>query len=401
MKHNWEYKKLGDVASFRRGLTYAKDDVVNHSSKIVLRSNNITLETSSLNFDDVVCLRDDFIIPMEKKLHSGDIFICMSNGSTQHLGKVAYVHENLDMAFGGFMGVIEPNKNLTNSRYVFYCCRSGAYRSILNSIFNGANINNLKWSELSKFVIPVPSLSEQSRIVAELDLLTGIIDKQNAQLKELDNLAQAIFYDMFGDPIENPKRWDISSIKDLAEKYTDGPFGSNLKSEHYQQFGVRIIRLQNIGVNEFVDTDQAFISEEHYKKLEKYTCYPGDIVIGTLGEPNLRACIVPLNIEKAVNKADCVLCRVCKERISEIYLCRVLNNPKFVSAQCQLFSHGQTRARISAGQLKNACIPLPPLALQQSFAEKIQSIEKQKEAIRASIADTQKLLDYTMDKYFG
>ena len=276
-----------------------------------------------------------------------------------------------------------------------------ASKSKLIAQGTGSTFKSIGRSVLAGLSFPVPPLEEQSRIVAELDLLTGIIDKQNAQLKELDNLAQAIFYDMFGDPIENPKGWDISSIKDLAEKYTDGPFGSNLKSEHYQQSGVRIIRLQNIGVNEFVDTDQAFISEEHYKKLEKYTCYPGDIVIGTLGEPNLRACIVPLNIEKAVNKADCVLCRVCKERISEIYLCRVLNNPKFVSAQCQLFSHGQTRARISAGQLKNACIPLPPLALQQSFAEKIQSIEKQKETIRASIADTQKLLDYTMDKYFG
>ena len=260
---------------------------------------------------------------------------------------------------------------------------------------------NLPKEDLLSMPIPIPPLVEQSRIVAELDLLTGIIDKQNAQLKELDNLAQAIFYDMFGDPIENPKGWEIKTIQSVAEKYSDGPFGSNLKSEHYQQDGVRIIRLQNIGVNEFVDLDKAFISEEHYEVLKKYSCYPGDVVIGTLGEPNLRACVIPNSIHLAVNKADCILCRLKKDLITAIYFSYVMNEEKFVHAQCQAFSHGQTRARISAGQLKNAFIPLPPLTLQQSFAEKIQSIEKQKETIRASIADTQKLLDYTMDKYFG
>jgi type I restriction enzyme S subunit len=62
---------------------------------------------------------------------------------------------------------------------------------------------------------------------------------------------------------------------------------------------------------------------------------------------------------------------------------------------------GVAQPNLSLGQIRDLDIPLPPLALQQSFAEKIQSIEKQKETIRASIADTQKLLDYTMDKYFG
>lgn len=397
MKRNWEYKKLGDVASFRRGLTYAKDDVVNHSSKIVLRSNNINLETSSLNFDDVVCLRDDFVIPLDKLLRGGDIFICMSNGSTQHLGKVAHVQENLNMAFGGFMGVIEPNENLTNSRYVFYCCRSGAYRSYLNSIFNGANINNLKWSDLSKFVVPVPPLDEQQRIVAELDLLTGIIDKQNAQLKELDNLAQAIFYDMFGN-----LSCDECALIELCVSKDDikcGPFGTQLSKSEYQKEGVAVWGIPQIN-SHFIIPPSDYVSQEKAVALKDYSVVAGDIVMSRKG--NVGQCSVfPDSFENGIIHSDVLRLRLDYNKANSIFMMYQLHLSDSIKHQIQLVSSGAIMPGINVTKLKNIKVQVPPLALQQSFAEKIQSIEKQKETIRASIADTQKLLDYTMDKYFG
>ena len=396
MKHNWEYKKLGDVASFRRGLTYAKDDVVNHSSKIVLRSNNINLETSSLNFDDVVCLRDDFVIPLDKLLRGGDIFICMSNGSTQHLGKVAHVQENLNMAFGGFMGVIEPNENLTNSRYVFYCCRSGAYRSYLNSIFNGANINNLKWSDLSKFVVPIPPLSEQSRIVAELDLLTGIIDKQNAQLKELDNLAQAIFYDMFGDPIENPKGWEVKKLGDVS---TSVSYGTSSPSSTVGKY--KYLRMNNITYEGFLDlTDLKYIDMDD-AEFEKYSVREGDVLFNRTNSMDLIGKTTYIhNMEPMIIAGYIIRVRLV-DSVLPVYVSKFMNMPAMKKKLKGMAKGAVNQANINSKELKSIDIPLPPLTLQQSFAEKIQSIEKQKETIRASIADTQKLLDYTMDKYFG
>lgn len=397
MKRNWEYKKLGDVASFRRGLTYAKDDVVNHSSKIVLRSNNINLETSSLNFDDVVCLRDDFVIPLDKLLRGGDIFICMSNGSTQHLGKVAHVQENLNMAFGGFMGVIEPNENLTNSRYVFYCCRSGAYRSYLNSIFNGANINNLKWSDLSKFVVPVPSLSEQSRIVAELDLLTGIIDKQNAQLKELDNLAQAIFYDMFGDPIENPKGWAFEKLENVCSNIVDCPHSTPKKVDYKTEYPC--IRTSELKGGSISWTSMQYLEKEEYEiRIARLKPVAGDIVFGregTIGD----AVILPEGYNFSLGQRTMLL-RANSALMLNHFLHSTLMS-EWVKRQIDAVNVSSTVAHLNIKDFRQFNIPVPPLALQQSFAEKIQSIEKQKETIRASIADTQKLLDYTMGKYFG
>jgi type I restriction enzyme S subunit len=115
------------------------------------------------------------------------------------------------------------------------------------------------------------------------------------------SLELNLFLDLFGSPATNPKGWDQAQIGDLAEIFSDGPFGSNLKSSHYTESGVRVIRLQNIGVREFVDNDKAFVSNSHYEELSKHTCLPGDVLIGTLGDPNLRACIQPHHIPIAIN----------------------------------------------------------------------------------------------------
>ena len=300
------------------------------------------------------------------------------------------------MAFGGFMGVIEPNENLTYSRYVFYCCRSGAYRSYLNSIFNGANINNLKWGDLSKFVIPVPPLSEQSRIVAELDLLTGIIDKQNAQLKELNSLAQAIFYDMFGDPIENPKRWEVKPLENIG-KIVTGNTPSRLVKEYYDSPFIEWIKSDNLS-NDFMYASKAkeYLSESGALKGRVLpigsvlvTCIAGSI--STIGTAS--------SIDRKVAFNQQINAIIPNEHIVQtLYL---LYTIRLMGGVIRANATNGMKHIITKSVFEKIPFILPPLALQQSFAEKIQSIEKQKEAIRASIADTQKLLDYTMDKYFG
>ena len=78
----------------------------------------------------------------------------------------------------------------------------------LSSFASGAAIPHIYFKDYGKCKIPVPPIAEQERIVAELDLLSGIIEKKKAQLKAYDQLAQSIFYTTFGDPITNPKGWE-------------------------------------------------------------------------------------------------------------------------------------------------------------------------------------------------
>ena len=212
--------------------------------------------------------------------------------------------------------------------------------------------------------------------------------------------GQSRFIEMFGDPFENPKGWPQKNLKSLSERLSDGPFGSNLKSEHYSTCGVRVIRLQNIGVNEFVDKDKAFVSPEHYEVIKKYTCQSGDIVIGTLGEPNLRACLIPEYINIAINKADCVHFVNKKDVVDKKFVCFYLNLPSTLSLAAGMV-HGQTRARISSGQLANLPVFCPPLTLQNKFAAFIEELDKSKVTIQKSLDRLNLLYKALLQEYFG
>ena len=146
---------------------------------------------------------------------------------------------------------------------------------------------------LKRAEVVLPPLAEQRRIARVLDLAEALRAKRRAALAQLDSLTQSVFLDLFGDPAINPKEWPRGPMGSLALKFSDGPFGSNLKTAHYTESGVRVVRLQNIGVGVFVNEDAAYISEAHFAKLKKHECQPGDVLIGTLGDPNLRACIEP------------------------------------------------------------------------------------------------------------
>ncbi|MBR5412486.1 MAG: restriction endonuclease subunit S, partial [Fibrobacter sp.] len=117
---------------------------------------------------------------------------------------------------------------------------------------------------------------------------------------------------------------------------------------------------------------------------------------------NVGQCSVfPDSFENGIIHSDVLRLRLDYNKANSIFMMYQLHLSDSIKHQIQLVSSGAIMPGINVTKLKNIKVQVPPLALQQSFAEKIQSIEKQKETIRASIADTQKLLDYTMDKYFG
>ena len=181
MKKGWEIKKLKEVCEFTRGLTYSKKDEVDFSSNIVLRSTNVDLVTSSLDFEELKYISDNIVIPENKKVTKGALIICTANGSKNHLGKVALIDDDYDYAFGGFMGLLKPKKEIT-SKYFFYSMISEAYKKFISELSDGANINNLRFDDLAKYEIPVPSIIEQKQITSILDEVFSGIDQAKGNL---------------------------------------------------------------------------------------------------------------------------------------------------------------------------------------------------------------------------
>ena len=286
------------------------------------------------------------------------------------------------------VGVIPRQHGQFDERFLQYSLRRKTQE--LQRQGRGVAQANINGSLLKATELPLPPLAEQKRIAGILDAVDALRAKRREALAQLDTLLQSTFLDMFGDPITNPMGWPPTSLPAISEELRDGPFGSNLKSSHYVDNGVRVIRLQNIGVGELLNDDLAYISEAHFASLPRNHCRPGDVIIGTMGDPNLRACVVPSALTRALNKADCILMRVDMAKVDPIYVCWLLNNPRMVSIALGLV-RGQTRGRISLGRLKKLQISLPPMELQLRFAALVRFVEEQRASQRAHLAELDNL----------
>lgn len=283
-------------------------------------------------------------------------------------------------------------------KFGYYACRLLKRR--MEAMAPATTLPIISKSKFEALEIPVPPLDEQRRIAAILDKAEELRSKRRAAIALLDQLPQAIFIEMFGDPATNPKGWPLKRFGDLAAKFSDGPFGSNLKSSHYTDKGIRVWRLQNVGVGELVDDDKAFISEGHFNKLRRHQCDPGDVIVGTLGDPNLRAFIQPASVPIALNKADCVQVRPLPSVSDAAYICWLCNS-RGMEVLANSGIQGQTRLRISMGRLREISVPLPALDLQHQFAVRVEAIQRAKSTRRAALAELDALFASLQSSFFG
>ncbi len=394
------HAKLGDIAQYLRGINFKPDDVTSVGAPgtvACMRTKNIQ---DSLDCSDVWGVAETFVRRTEQILQEGDMLVSSAN-SWNLVGKCCWIpHLPWKTTFGGFVSALRANPMRVNQRYLYWWFSSDRTQALLRSFGRKTtSISNLSAEQCLNLSVPLPPLPEQRRIAAILDQADALRTKRREALAQLDSLTQSIFIEMFGDPVTNPFHWPSMTLGSVASKFSDGPFGSNLKSEHYVDAGVRVIRLQNIGVNEFVDKDKAYVSERHFESIKKHECRPGDVLVGTMGDPNLRACLLPETVGLAINKADCVQIRVADRVANSTFLCGLLNHPSTLQLAQDLM-HGQTRVRISMGGLRGLAVPVPPLPLQQTFATRIQSVEALKATHRAALAELETLFTSLQHRAF-
>ena len=260
---------------------------------------------------------------------------------------------------------------------------------LTSDIRNSALVHLPSATKIGKVLIPLPSIVEQERIVAELDLLQGIIDKQKAQLKELDTLAQSIFYDMFGDPMQNEKGWEVKLMGEVGT-IVSGSTPSTADESNWDGT-VNWITPAEMGVQLFYGETTRKITE---KAAERLTLMPVGTVLLSSRAPigKLAITTVPMCCNQGFKNI------VCGSEVNNIYLYYFL---LLTMDSIIALGRGATFKEVSKQAISAYPVIIPSLSLQQAFADKIEAIERQKSLITQSIAETQKLFDYTMDKYFG
>ncbi|MBO4924362.1 MAG: restriction endonuclease subunit S [Bacteroidales bacterium] len=293
--------------------------------------------------------------------------------------------------------VVHPKSTATfcSRSFLVYLLKSIDFSKVIT----GAAQPQITRQSLAPVVVSIPLLPEQERIVAELDLLSGIIDKYKQQLKELDTLAQSIFYDMFGDPVANEKGWVVKKLGDITQ------IGSSRRvfiNEVVEQ-GVPFLRgteIRALSEGEVLHST-LFITEEHYKRLKDETGIPdiGDLLLASIC---FDGQIWLVNTRQPFYFKDGRVLWVHFTNHTPLsgQYTRFFLREKFIREYDKVAS-GTTFSELKIISLKTLHLPVPPLALQQSFAEKIEAIEKQKESVKQAIKETETLFNGRMDYYFN
>ena len=384
MKEYWKVKKLGEVCEVINGFAF-KSTLFKDDGEPILRISNI--QNGIITLENVVYFeKKDYKVKLDKyKVYPNDILIALSGATT---GKVGVNRTNLELYLNQRVALCRE-KEFHLRGYLYYFLQTKTKE--LLSLAGGVAQPNLSTEQIKNLDIYSPSLDEQFRIVEELDLLSNIIEKKHKQLSELDNLAQSIFYDMFGDP--NNSIYEVVRLADLAKNKMS--YGSGASAIQYNG-KIRYIRITDI-------KEDGTLSDEKMSPNvvdDKYMLCEGDILFArsgaTVGKTYLYSNKDGMGIYagyliRFVANTNIVIPKYI------YYYTRTTYYKAFIAASAQTVA----QPNINAQQYGNLKVCVPPLSLQQLFAQKIEAIEQQKALVKQSIAETKELFNSRMDYYFN
>lgn len=248
----------------------------------------------------------------------------------------------------------------------------------LSHCVSGATIPHIYFKDYGKELIPVPPLSTQLSIVSELDKISELIRLKKEQLKDYDDLAQSIFYEMFGDPVVNEKGWEVKRITDLCIEISAGGDASKheIKKTKDEIFSVPVY-------SNGIDEDGLYGYSNHATINQPAITLAAR---GTIGAAFIRT-------EPYIPIIRLVSVIPDLSKISLTYLFYILK-------QTEWDRTGGTIPQLPVPKVKQLTLPLPPLPLQQAFAQRIKLIEQQKAEIQNTIADLETLLASRMQYWF-
>jgi type I restriction enzyme S subunit len=363
----------------------------------VIRSTNFTND-GTLDLTDVVIRDVPFSKVEKKKLRNGDIIIEKSGGSpTQPVGRVVhFLLENEEYLCNNFTSVLRP-KATVNPRYLFWCLFSGHVNgSTLKYQNKTTGIINLQLERYcNEFEVPLPPLHIQEHIADTLDKADALCRKDQEMLQKYDELAQSIFYDMFGDPVRNDKGWQLHTLEDISEG--KGQYGSGASAIEYDPQKYRYVRITDI-------TERGKLNERPVSASENnddYLLHDGDLLFArtgaTVGKTYMYhrddgPCIyagylIRFKINKVIALPEYVF-----------YFCKTEYYRNWVASKQNVVA----QPNINAQQYgKELLIPIPPVPFQQKFLSRLKSCNAASEICSESIRYTEGVFHTLLQSNFS
>lgn len=296
--------------------------------------------------------------------------------------------------------VLEPFENV-NAKYVYYYLKSNI--QILQDGFHGAGLQHLSKDYLSEIGIPMLNSTEQQKIVSILDKADEIRTKKKKANEKLDEFLKSTFIDMFGNPRTNNKNWSKNTLEGIVanDKHSikRGPFGGSLKKEIFKESGYLVYE-QTHAIHNDYNFARYYIDERKYKEMEIFKVVPGDLIISCSGVTLGRISEIPQNAVPGIINQALLKISLNPEIVDNKYFIALFRN-RYVQNKIFELSRGSGIPNMpSISVLKQLQFMIPPIELQNNFAQIVEKGKSQKQKNEEVIKQMDNLFNSLSQKAF-
>lgn len=386
-----ELVKISDVCKISNGFAFKSDKYTTEAGARVIRITNVQ-KGKILDNDPKIYPFSELSKLDNYKIFENDILMSLT-GNVGRVGK--FPKELLPAYINQRICRVMPKSDNLDANYLFHFLNNDKFENDAIKNSAGAAQLNLSTNWLSTYKIPIPPLETQKHIAQILDDAATLRDKTRQLIKEYDALAQSIFLDMFGDPVKNDKGWEKVSLINLCKKIQIGPFGSQLHQADYKDCGIPLINPTNIKNGKVDYSKIAFISEKKYMSLPNYHLQVGDVLMARRGDLSKIGLVID---EKCFCGTGSLFLRP-NQKLHPIYAISVLAHKSTIDKLYEK-AQGITMANLNKSIVSSLEVTVPPITLQNQFAEKITLIEQQKELAKQELKESEDLFNCLLQKAF-
>jgi len=300
---------------------------------------------------------------------------------------------NIEACIGRGLSALRCKKDVLEMKYLLHYLRANENK--ISDLGTGSTFKAITISELKKIQIPLPQLSQQQKIAKILDAAATLRQNHKKILAKYDELTQALFLDMFGDPVSNPKGWEEKLLNELCNKITDGTHDTPLRLTE----GIKFITGKHIRpfVIDYDNSD--YVTEEVHNEIYR-RCNPeyGDVLYTNIGVNFATAAMNTVDYEFSMKNV--ALLKYKRELLNGRFLESILNNEFFKDRLKRAFGIGGAQQFLSLSNIKSIMVLSPPLDLQNQFAERVALIEQQKAIAQKSLEKSEELFNSLLQKAF-
>lgn len=367
----------------------------------LLRVNNI--DSGKFNLEDVKYIDEKAHNDLKRsQLQKNDLIISIAGS----IGKTAIVEESILPAnCNQALAFVRLDDEKIDLRFVQYWLNSQDAIGQITKNKVTATISNLSLTQIKNLKIPLPTLSEQKAIVAKLDRAQRLIDIDREMLAKYDELIQSVFLEMFGDPVTNPKGWEVKKLKNISTAIFNGTTPKGGKKVYVEE-GILFLRSQNVWRNRLDLEDVAYIDKETHESMSRSSLKKGDILMTKTGRFNTensslgRAAMFRGEDDSANLNGHVYLIRLKKKVINDFVL-YILTTDMYREYIRRVCVGGIDKRQINKSHLHKFPIIMPPDELQLGFKEKLNKIEQEKAKIKVQLSKSEELFSSLMQGAFS